>query len=161
MQPKHLVDRIIAPSTRSFWRAGRRMPGYSIFRFYSWLCLWSLAIPLYRHWHRRTPPGALRASGHCAVRARVGCPELPAPLSRGADRGRLQTPIMAKFVPLECRPPVDQYQRAAADTRPRTGDPVYKSACYHSRKPRPYRCTGLPLPHGAVRTPACRWTYAW
>jgi Pyruvate/2-oxoacid:ferredoxin oxidoreductase delta subunit len=33
MQPKRLFDRIIAPSTLSFWRAGRRMTGYSIFDF--------------------------------------------------------------------------------------------------------------------------------
>ena len=33
MQPKRLIDRIVAPSTRSFWRAGRRMPGYSLLDF--------------------------------------------------------------------------------------------------------------------------------
>jgi Pyruvate/2-oxoacid:ferredoxin oxidoreductase delta subunit len=33
MKPKHLIDHFIAPSTRRFWLAGRRMTGYSLFDF--------------------------------------------------------------------------------------------------------------------------------
>jgi NAD-dependent dihydropyrimidine dehydrogenase PreA subunit len=33
MKRKRLIDLLIAPSTRTFWRAGRRMPGFSLFDF--------------------------------------------------------------------------------------------------------------------------------
>jgi Pyruvate/2-oxoacid:ferredoxin oxidoreductase delta subunit len=33
MNSKRLIDRLFAPSTRAFWQAGRRMPGFSLFDF--------------------------------------------------------------------------------------------------------------------------------